>query len=187
MPMPRTTLFSFSLCTLLATAPVAQEPSPEGCKANARAEARASADGKSSDSSRSSQTVTHRVVVKNGQKIVDERIENGKPAPADGGGGAGLGGLPPLPALDADEMLRRLREQVEEEVGLGRPPIPAGGKPLDARRASDRASDSASDSSKKGDSSKSNTRKDSSTKGSSGRDSQPATDRGRLSPRTHNR
>ena len=180
--MPHTTLFSFSLCTLLATAAVAQTPAPKVAKADARAEARAKADAKSSDSSHSSHTVTHRVVVENGRTVVDERTENGSPVPA---GGPGPAGVPPLPAIDADEMLRKLREQVEREVG---------GKPFDARRASDRASDSASDTSKQSGSSPGTNSKDASTKGSSGKISRtpptaprPTGERGKLPPRTDHR
>ena len=189
--MPHTTLFSFSLCTLLATAAVAQTPAPKVAKADARAEARAKADAKSSDSSHSSHTVTHRVVVENGRTVVDERTENGSPVPA---GGPGPAGVPPLPAIDADEMLRKLREQVEREVGGGLPPIPVGGQPLDGRRASDRASDTASNTSKQNGSSPGTNSKDASTKGSSGKVSRtpptaprPTGERGKLPPRTDHR
>jgi hypothetical protein len=191
--MPHTTLFSFSLCTLLATAAVAQTPAPKAAKADARAEARAEADAQQSDSSRSSHTSTHRVVVENGRTVVDERTENGSPVPA-GGAGPGPAGVPPLPAIDADEMLRKLREQVEREVGGGLPPIPVGGQPLDGRRASDRASGSASDTSKSSGASPGKNTKDAATKGTSGKDSRtaptpprPTGDGGKLPPRTDHR
>lgn len=196
--MPHPTLFSLSLCTLLAANAMAQEPRPPVGKADARADARAEARGdhKSSDSSRSSQTVTHRVVVVNGKTIVDERTENGRPAPAGRGAGSagGAGGLPPLPELDAEEMLRKLREQVERDIGGGLPPLPVGGRPVgglpvDGRRASDRASDSSkhSDSSKQSSSSKNSPGKVDSAKDAAGKGSRPASDRGRLTPRTDKR
>lgn len=87
----------------------AQDPVRSDQKSEARAEARATG----------SQRVTHRVVVVNGKKVVDERTVDGKPAP---GGGAGSGD-PGLGGLDAEEMLRKLREQVERDVGGGLPPV----------------------------------------------------------------
>ncbi len=186
--MPHAKLLSLSLCSLFTATLVAQAPRPqvgkaEG-KAEARAEAKANADDKSSDSSRSSHTVTHKVVVVNGKKIVDERTENGRPAPAGGGaGGAGPVGLPPLPDLDAEEMLRKLREQVEREVGGGLPPLPRGDQPLGGGRASDRATDS----SRRAPSSKHSETKGDSAKGATNTGSRPASDRGRLQPRTDKR
>jgi len=127
-------LTSLSFLALAAVELPAQQPA----RAEARAEARPA-------TARSSQTVTHRVVVENGKTVVDERTVDGKPV----GGGKLGGGVRPVPggAIDAEEMLRKLREQVEGDLGRALPPLPAGlppraGQPLPATRSSDSHSDS---------------------------------------------
>ena len=174
-------LLPLSLCALFATTCMAHAQRPTAEKADARAEARANADARSSDSSRSSHSVTHKVVVVNGKTIVDERTENGRPTPAGGAGGAGPVGLPPLPELDAEEMLRTLREQVEREIGGGLPPRPAGATPHDARRANDAARDTA----KRASSARTASGKDSVRKDTrpAPADQRPSGARGKLAPR----
>lgn len=109
--MPRTTLPLLSAAFLAAAPLIAQQPAPQSssASANARAEARAEANGSGPQSSQQRRTVTHRVVVRNGRKVVDERTENGKPVPA--GNGNGRSGMP-----DAEAMLRRMREQMQREL-----------------------------------------------------------------------
>jgi len=138
--MHHPTLLVLPFCSLLLGVATAQTPSPAPGKADARADARAEAHA-TADGSRSSQSVTHRVVVINGKTVVDERTVDGKPVPGGVAGPAG-GGFPPLPPLgtDPEEMLRKLREQMEREMGGDlppmppmppMPPLPAGGKPRD--------------------------------------------------------
>ena len=103
--------FSLLALTALAAATPCQEKKTS--RAEARAEARADAGG--SGDKRSSHSVTHRVVVVNGKKIVDERTENGRPV-GSGRVGSGRPPLPGKPAVpDADELLRRMREQLERD------------------------------------------------------------------------
>ncbi len=109
MPMPLHSLSTLAAAFLfVSTVPLfAQDPGRNEAKSEARAEARATG----------SQRVTHRVVVVNGKTVVDERTVDGTPGPGAGAGDPGLGGL------DAEEMLRKLREQVEREAGGGLPPV----------------------------------------------------------------
>lgn len=143
----RTPIF---LCALLASATGAFAQNPDGrsnARAEARAEARADAHGNpsnSSESSHSSHTSTHRIVIENGRTVVDERTEDGRAAPAGRRIGGGFpGGMPALPDCDPEEMLRKLREEVERDVGRGMPTIPLDGKP-GRSRDSGSAKDSAS-------------------------------------------
>ena len=160
------------LCALLATATGAFAQKPEG-RADAKADARADASGKSSDSSRSSHTSTHRVVVENGKTVVDERTEDGRVVPSGGARPGGLplpGGLPAMPALDPEELLRNLREQLDRQLGGALPSIPFDGKrPLDGRfdmrDGKHSASDSAKDSSSSSSSSRDADHKSSDAKG----------------------
>lgn len=158
--MPNPMQIPLFLCALLTTATGALAQKPDG-RSDARADSRADASGKSSDSSHSSHTSTHKVVVVNGKTIVDERTEDGRPAPSGGAAGGALpggvpmpGGLPSLPEFDPEEMLKKLREQVEHEVGGAMPPLPLDGKWIDVRDGKHSASDSAKDSSASSSSSK---------------------------------
>lgn len=115
--MPPLSFFPFSLMALtLAGLAASQQAQQQG--GQARAEAHATAQGGESKSA------THRVVVVNGKTVVDERTENGKPV--GNGGGAGL--LPPLPLPagdNADQMLRRLQDEVRRQLEQqGTPPMP---------------------------------------------------------------
>lgn len=117
--------FSLLALTALAAATPCQEKKTS--RAEARAEARADAGG--SGDKRSSHSVTHRVVVVNGKKIVDERTENGRPV-GSGRVGSGRPPLPGKPAVpDADELLRRMREQLERDLGR-KLPLGGFGEPL---------------------------------------------------------
>jgi len=96
-------------CLLLPFSAAAQTPPSANSKAQANAEAKANSSDSKSNKSSSSQTVTHRVVVENGKTIVDERIVDNKPAKG--------GRLPIAPGMDPEEMMRKMREQLEREMG----------------------------------------------------------------------
>lgn len=136
----RATLFLSSLAVLAATAPCQRHES-ERVEVESRADARADARG--GDTRRVTHTVTHRVVVVNGKTVVDERTENGKPVKSFRRGPVGGIGRrvdrgvdrPSLPAMpDPQETLRRMKEQLERELGRE---LPLGGfdEPMPPRRA----------------------------------------------------
>jgi hypothetical protein len=85
--------------------------SPGLAHAQKRSDARAEAKAESSDNQKT--TTTHRVVVVNGKKTVDEKTVNGKRVPSH------VGGV--TPGADPEAMLRELRERMRREMGRGVP------------------------------------------------------------------
>ena len=91
--------FSLSLLAILISAGLAGAQKKSDAKAG----------------SSSTKTSTHRVVIVNGKKIVDEKTVNGKKVPSSGDIDLPSG-------EDAEEMLRKLRERMRREMGKGLPP-----------------------------------------------------------------
>lgn len=145
--------FTFACLAMIATPLTAQGHTAQGHgkgagdrsagKAEAHAEARADGKGSGPRTSRSSQTVTHRVVVENGRTVVDERTENGRRVPAGKGRGPGL--VPPVgePSAQIEELMERMRRETERQ-GAGLPPTAKGRAVREVERAMDsaRAADS---------------------------------------------
>jgi len=132
--MPRTT--DLLLSTLFATtalAPLAAQ-APRGADARADAKAEARADG--ADRSHQSRSSSHRVVVRNGRTIVDERTENGRPVPSGKAGPSPKAGGAPAPAMpDPEELLRQMRERMRRQLEGALPdrPGPEGDMVRDLR------------------------------------------------------
>ncbi|MCR9247396.1 MAG: hypothetical protein NXI31_20390 [bacterium] len=121
-------------------------------KANAAARASATARANGPQTSRSSHSVTHRVVVRNGRTIVDERTENGRPTR--GGKGRGKPGAA-LPFGDPHAEVEKMMERMRREMPRGTIDLPRL-DPRKARGGAERARDSAkaSDAARTGDSSR---------------------------------
>lgn len=85
-----------------------------------------------SASSHTEHSSSHRVVVVNGKTVVDEKIVDGKQAPADSG-------APPAPSPNADALLRELRARLRA-AGADLPAL----DPVESRAESSSSADASS-------------------------------------------
>lgn len=135
--------FLFALVACCASA-FAQQPANQKSEAKAEARAEARSDGGGSKT----HSVTHRVVVVNGKTVVDERTENGRPVDKGAAPRRRGRGRPAPAGGDARETLRRMKEQLERDLGRELPlggfdePLPKPGKK--AKKATSRRADATS-------------------------------------------